>query len=199
MGRQDIKIMNLNLDSKIEAVLFFKGEPVSLKVLSNTLEVEIDEIKSSLEILKTKLEDRGISLITNDDEVTLTTKPELSEIIEKISKDELNKELSKAALETLSIILYRGPIKRSEIDYIRGVNSQFILRTLSIRGLVNKKQDPNDERTYVYTASTELLQFLGLNDTKELPEYDSVDNEINAFINSHKEESKENSNDDEEE
>ena len=191
--------MNLNLDSKIEAVLFFKGEPVSLKVLSNTLEVEIDEIKSSLEILKTKLEDRGISLITNDDEVTLTTKPELSEIIEKISKDELNKELSKAALETLSIILYRGPIKRSEIDYIRGVNSQFILRTLSIRGLVNKKQDPNDERTYVYTASTELLQFLGLNDTKELPEYDSVDNEINAFINSHKEESKENSNDDEEE
>lgn len=199
MGRQDIKIMNLNLDSKIEAVLFFKGEPVSLKVLSNTLEVEIDEIKSSLEILKTKLEDRGISLIINDEEATLATKPELSEIIEKISKDELNKELSKAALETLSIILYRGPIKRSEIDYIRGVNSQFILRTLSIRGLVNKKQDPNDERTYVYTASTELLQFLGLNDTKELPEYDSVDNEINAFINSHKEESKENSNDDEEE
>ena len=191
--------MNLNLDSKIEAVLFFKGEPVSLKVLSNTLEVEIDEIKSSLEILKTKLEDRGISLIINDEEATLATKPELSEIIEKISKDELNKELSKAALETLSIILYRGPIKRSEIDYIRGVNSQFILRTLSIRGLVNKKQDPNDERTYVYTASTELLQFLGLNDTKELPEYDSVDNEINAFINSHKEESKENSNDDEEE
>jgi segregation and condensation protein B len=106
----------------------------------------------------------------------------MSEIIENISKEELMKDLSKAALETLSIVLYRSPIKRSEIDYIRGVNSQTILRSLAIRGLIIKKQDTLDERTYIYNPSTELLQFLGIAQKEDMPEYSKVEEEMKTFL-----------------
>ena len=72
--------------------------------------------------------------------------------------------------KTLSIILYKNGVKRSEIDYIRGVNSSFILRALSIRGLVDKVVDPDDNRRFIYKPSFDLLSFMGVTSIKELPE-----------------------------
>lgn len=168
-----VKIMN-ELEQKIEAILFFKGEPMSRKKLSEFLGVGQKEINESIDKLKENLKNRGIVLQEKNDELTLGTKPELSSIIEKLQKEELNKELSKASLETLSIILYKNGVSRSLIDYIRGVNSSFTLRALSIRGLIEKNPDPEDNRRYIYKPTFALLSFMGVKSVEELPDYDSV-------------------------
>lgn len=95
-------------------------------------------------------------------------------MLEQIKKEELNKDLSKASLETLSIILYKNGAPRSLIDYIRGVNSNFILRALSIRGLVEKVNDPKDNRRYIYKPTFELLSYMGVTSIEELPDYENV-------------------------
>jgi len=93
-------------------------------------------------------------------------------------KEELNKELSKASLETLSIILYKNGVGRSLIDYIRGVNSSFTLRALSIRGLIEKSIDKEDSRRYIYKPTFELLSFMGVKSVEELPDYELVNKSI---------------------
>jgi len=179
----------MNLESKIEAILFFKGEPMSLKKISEILsssakasdgqgkfgQVEIDE---AIEKLKNNLAVRGIVLLENAGEITLGTAPEYSSLIEHLQKEELNKELSKASLETLSIVLYKNGVSRAEIDYIRGVNSSFTLRALSIRGLVEKSLDPKDNRRYIYKSSFELLSFMGVKSVEELPDYTEMNKSI---------------------
>jgi segregation and condensation protein B len=176
--------MNLNLERKIESLLFWKGEPTTISELSKMLSVPEEEIEKSLNILEDKIkeQDRGIILVKEGDKVLLTTHPDVSELISRLNREELTKDLSKATLETLSIILYRGPIRRSTIDYIRGVNSQFILRTLSIRGLIEKKTDPKDERAYIYAPSLELLQFLGVSKKENLPDFEKVNQDIQNFM-----------------
>ncbi|HNW71724.1 MAG TPA: SMC-Scp complex subunit ScpB [Candidatus Paceibacterota bacterium] len=171
-----------NLEQKIEAILFCKGEPVSKKKLSDILNVEESEINEGLEKIKENLKDHGIVLQEKDNHVTLGTAPSVSEVIEKIQKEELDKELSKASLETLSIILYKNGVSRAEIDYIRGVNSSFILRALSIRGLVEKTVDQKDNRRYIYKPSFGLLSFMGISSLEELPDYKEINNSITESI-----------------
>ena len=121
---------------------------------------------------------KRIVLLEKDNEITLCTAPELSPLIEDLQKEELNKDLSKASLETLSIVLYKNGATRAEIDYIRGVNSSFTLRALSVRGLVEKITDPKDNRRYLYKPSFDLLSFMGVKSIEELPEYAEVNNGI---------------------
>src|SRR3989344_3820125 len=98
----------MNLDSKIEAILFFKGEPVSRKRLAEILKVGQTEINEGIEKLKENLKERGVTLQEKDNDVTLGTAPAISSLIENLQKEELNKNLSKASLETLSIVLYKN-------------------------------------------------------------------------------------------
>ncbi len=163
-----------NLESKIEALLFWKGEPVSRKKLSELLGAGQTEINEGIEKLKESLKERGIVLIEKDDVVALGTALEYSSFFENLQKEELNRDLSKASLETLSIILYKNGASRSLIDYIRGVNSSFTLRALSVRGLVEKIVDPEDNRRFVYRPSFELLSFMGVKSVEELPDYDQI-------------------------
>ena len=169
----------MTLESKIEAILFWKGEPLSRKKLAEILNVNQTEINEGLEKLKGNLENRGIVLLEKDNEITLGTNPEVSKLIENLQKEELNKDLSKASLETLSIILYKDGVSRAVVDYIRGVNSSFTLRLLSVRGLVEKTPDPEDNRRYIYKPSFELLSFLGIKSKEELPDYAEVSKSIN--------------------
>lgn len=168
----------MNLEQKIEAILFWKGEPLSRKKLVEILKVGQNEINEAIEQLKTNLIGRGIVLQEKDNDITLGTSPEHSLLIENLQKEELNKDLSKASLETLSIVLYKNGVSRAEIDYIRGVNSSFTLRALAIRGLVEKITDPSDNRRYVYRPSFELLSFMGVKSVEELPGYGEVNNDI---------------------
>ena len=113
-----------------------------------------------------------------DDEVALGTSPELSELMETLAKEELSGELSKASLETLTIILYRGPVGKQEIDYIRGVNSGYTLRSLLIRGLAERLENPSDRRTYLYKPTFDLLSYMGIKRLEDLPDYQAVREEI---------------------
>ena len=171
----------LSLDAKIEAVLFFKSEPISISVLSKILHTEESLIRASVLLLKEKLQGRGIAILSKDDEILLGTAPDASALIEAIMKEELSRDLGKAGLETLSAILYQGPITRAELDYIRGVNSTFILRNLLIRGLIEKIPNPKDQRSFLYRPTFDLLSLLGIARVEDLPEYDTVRHEIAAF------------------
>ena len=168
----------LPLDAQIEGILFWKGEPVRVKKLAQILNAPENDILSSLEILKQKLETRGMILVFKEDEVMLGTAPQMSAIVETLTKEELMKDLGKAGLETISIILYKGPISRAEIDYIRGVQSNFILRNLLVRGLVEKVVKPNDQRSFLYKPSFELLSYLGVSKIEDIPEYEKVKREF---------------------
>ena len=175
--------MTIELESKIEGLLFYKGEDVSVKKLSELLSVSEDEIKEALVKLEKSLENRGLVLVKKDSSVVLGITSELSSLIESIRKDEITKELSKAALETLSIILYKNGVSRSEIDYIRGVNSSFILRNLIVRGLVEKVIDSNDSRRILYRPSFNTLSYMGVTSIEELPNYQEIVNKLQESIN----------------
>lgn len=190
--------MTLSLESQLESILFFKGEPMSFSELAKLLDISTDSIKTSIDLLQKQLEGRGVQLVTNDDEVTLSTHKDMHDFFEQLIKTELTKDLSKAALETLAIIIYKGPLTRSEVDYIRGVNSQFIIRTLLIRGLVTRVENPKDERSFLYRSSIELLQMLGIQKQEDMPEYENIKTEVESFITTKEENNNENKNTDQE-
>ena len=172
------------LDSKIEAILFIKGEPIKIKQLAKTLDANEAEIRGAIAVLEGKLADRGLQIVVTPEEIVLGTSKQLSELIEKIQKEELDKDLSRAALETLAIILYQNKegATRSNIDYIRGVNSSFILRNLAIRGLVLKVTHPADKRTFVYKPSTDLLSHLGVGKIEVLPDYGAIQAKLEGAV-----------------
>lgn len=175
--------MELSISSQIESILFWKGEPMTFKEIAKILDLEESAVREHSQTLQKELELRGITLINTDEKLSLATHPQMSEKISALIKEELSKDLSKATLETLSIILYKGSVSRSEIDYIRGVNSQFILRALAIRGLVERETDPKDERAYLYKPSIELLAHLGVQNREALPDFEKINQEILAFMN----------------
>lgn len=170
----------MELDKQIEAILFWKGEPVTLPELCRALKASSAEAKKALQALKETLGGRGIALIQTENQVALATAPETHELIEHLRTEELSRDLGKAALETLSILLYKGHAARREIERIRGVNSTAILRSLLIRGLVERTQSESDERMYRYRPTVELFSLLGIARADELPEYERVQSELTA-------------------
>jgi segregation and condensation protein B len=164
----------MNLDQKIEAILFVKGEPMSFKRLAELLNVDKHDIMEAVTVLESKLADRGLQLVTKGESVMLGTNAELGPLLGDLRKAELSRELSKASLETISVILYKEGATRADIDYIRGVNSSFILRNLLVRGLVEKITDPSDSRRYLYKPSFDLLSFMGVSKLSELPDFDNM-------------------------
>ena len=179
----------LSISAKIEALLFYKGEAVSRKNLSTMLGISPDEVVAGIMKLELELREsgRGVVLLQNGDEVSLGTAPQMSVLIEKLVKDEISKDLGKAGLETLAIVLYRAPVSRSEINYIRGVNSNYILRSLQVRGLIEKIEDAK-ARSTMYRPSLELLSYMGITKVEDLPEYQQVGAEVEAFKEGDKQE-----------
>ena len=143
------------------------------KKLAKTLKAEEAETREAVQALSESLkaEDRGLFIVEDKDKVQLTTKPELSGLTEQVIKEEVHEALTPAALETLAIVTYAGPMSRAEIEYIRGVNSSFTLRNLLIRGLVERSQDPSRGNAFLYSATLDLVKHLGIADVEELPEY----------------------------
>jgi len=106
--------------------------------------------------------------------VELRTAPEAAALIESIQKEESSRDIGKAGLEALAAILYRGPLTRAEIDFIRGVNSSQTLRTLLMRGLIRRVDNPKDERSFLYEPTTELYSYLGIATKNALPKYEET-------------------------
>ncbi|MFP4022645.1 MAG: SMC-Scp complex subunit ScpB [Candidatus Paceibacterota bacterium] len=156
--------------SYIEALLFAKGEPMKLKEISKTLSVNTDDLEGLIKELEVELSDRGIRLMRKDDSVLLTTAPEASEILQGFAQEDLNKEIGKAGMEVLTIILYASPINRRYIDYIRGVNSSSVLRSLVLKGMVERRRAKSGQ-SFEYTPTADLLAFLGLSKLEDLVNY----------------------------
>ena len=176
----------MDLAAKIEAVLFYRAEPVKKSDLAKLLTVKTEDIEEGIKELKERLKEQGLCLLELEDEIELGTAPEVSSLIEQMAKEELSRELGKAALETLTLIIYQGPISRPEIDQVRGVNSSFILRNLMVRGLVERTTDGKDSRRFLYKPTLELLRHLGVEKIEDLPEYQNVQQELKDFLEANK-------------
>lgn len=176
----------LNLESKIEALLFFKNEPTSFKELAKLLGEDSVVVKQSAQNLQTFYAKRGIVLVSDGEYISFGTHPEASGLIENIQKEELSRELGRAGLETLAIVLYKDLVSRREIDNIRGVNSVFTLRTLLVRGLIERSDSSEgglaSDRSYHYKPTLKLLEYLGITRREDLPEYETVFKKIEEFI-----------------
>ena len=172
----------MELESKIEGLLFYKGEDISIKKLSEVFNVSTEQVNEAVIKLSESLAHRGIVLVRKDDSVTLGVSLELSSLIETMRKDEITKELSEASLETLSIILYKNGVTRSEVDYIRGVNSSFIIRNLLVRGLIEKTVDDKDTRRMIYRPTLDTLTFMGVTDIEQIPNYAEVRSQLDSVI-----------------
>ena len=162
----------MELSSYIEAVLFYKAEPMKKSALAELFSVSNEEIEQALAVLSESLQSHSIRLTTTDTMVQLVTAPEVSELIEQVRKEELSSDIGKAGAETLS---------RIEIDRIRGVNSAFIIRNLLIRGLIERRPHPTDSRSFTYAISPELLNNLGIGKREELPEFSEIMTALDAF------------------
>ncbi len=162
------------LQSKLEALLFISGEAVAETRLAELLGVEKDVLKEVVQALKDRYaadSGSGLMLIEHHGRIEMATKKDLTALIESFTKSTLQDALSKAALEVLSIIAYRAPIARSEIEAIRGVNCSYTLRALLIRGLIERQGNPEDARGYVYRPSLQFLEHLGLSRLEDLPDF----------------------------
>lgn len=164
------------LQSIIESLLFLSGEPLAVSKLSHACGADEDEVLEAIEGLRKTYEQsgRGLAVVRHGDEVQLATRPENAAYLEQVVKDTLQETLSRAALEVLSVIAYRGPISRAEIEAIRGVNCSLTLRNLLMRELIERQDNPADSRGYVYTVSLQFLRELGLENLSDLPDYESL-------------------------
>ena len=166
--------------AELEALLFIYGEPISFKKISEVLEITEDDALKLVEDFKESLEgeNRGLTLLFSEEKIQIGTKPEFSSILEKLIKKEISEDLTPASLETLALILYFSPISRSKIEYHRGVDSSFILKSLLLRGLIERYPDPKMPNAYLYVPSFNLLRHLGISKKEDLPDYEKF-NELN--------------------
>lgn len=163
--------MALALSSRLEAVLFASGEPVTKKRLLTLLAVSPEGLADAVNALKIALADRGIALIETDTELELRTAPEAADLIQALRESELSRDLGRASLETLALILYKGGATRGEIDWVRGVNSTAAIRALLLRGLIERTEDASDKRRARYQATVDALAHLGVTERAALPRF----------------------------
>lgn len=173
------------LKSVIESLLFLSGEPIRIGKISKITKAGEPEIENALELLsKDYSGGRGMIIIRKEDSVQMASSPENSGFLDDLVKSEIQENLSKAALEVLSIVAYRGPISRMDIEAIRGVNCSFTLRSLLMRGLLERVDNPKDNRSFLYKISFDFLKKLGLERQEDLPDFEglSKDGRIDAVL-----------------
>ena len=180
--------MTRTITQQLLGLLFYKGEPVKKTTLATMLSIDVDQIQQHEDELKEMALQCGLMAVFADESIELRTHPELAETINEALKEERSSPLSKAALETLSIIAYTGGSTKAQIDYIRGVNATFILRNLLMRGLIVKTSNPNDKRSPLYVMTPDCLGYLGVSSVSDLPEYENVQEEITSLKNEAEEE-----------
>ncbi len=161
--------------AKIEALLFVATKPMTTKQLATVLSVQISDIDSALLELAAarNIEHSGIHLVIGDEGIMFATNPTFAEVVAGLVKEDVEPELTRPSLETLTIIAYRGPMTKPEIEAIRGVNCTLILRNLLMRGLITEDEDVIKLQP-VYGISHDALRALGLHSVQELPEYASL-------------------------
>ena len=182
--------------SKIEALLFVAGEDgLSLRQLATLLDIPITALLQQLEKMAQKYErddNSALSLLESSKTYKLVTKKDYADLLRQYSKTPINQSLSRASLEVLSIIAYKQPITRIEVDNIRGVNSSSAISKLQAFDLIQeagKKEVLG--RPNLYVSSDYFLDYMGINSLEELPDASSIelkDEEFTLFDNKENEE-----------
>ncbi len=162
-----------SLEARIEALLFVSSGPVSLDQIADALQVSSRKVKQSIDNLVSSLSKRGVRLQEFGSRYQLTTAPEFSSDVERFLILEDTSRLSRAAMEALAIVAYQQPVTRPQIDSIRGVNSDSVLRTLLRHGLIEEAgRSMSPGRPILYSTTSEFLQYFGLAALEELPPLD---------------------------
>jgi len=165
----------MTIKSQLESLLFATVKPIALKDLARALDITPAVAADKLKELEDDYKNResGISLVNNGKSYQLTTSAENSDLVKTFLKSEISGELSQPSLETLTIIAYRGPISKTEIERIRGINCSLIIRNLLLRGLIEEEFDKKKDLNY-YRVSVDFIRFLGLSELEDLPGYASL-------------------------
>lgn len=168
------KFIQKNLSAKVEALLFTSGSFISPGQLALALNTDEQEIHKALKELEEYYkETRYLSLQWHGKNVQLVTAPEISESIENFLEIEVTSTLTQASLEALAIIAYRQPVTRPQIDEIRGVNSDGVVRNLLNKGLIEEVgRSEGAGRAILYGTTTDFLSYFGLSSLEELPAFE---------------------------
>ena len=162
----------------IECLLFFSDRPLSIERLAEIMEIDsLDEIKGAVEDLQKEYELRnsGLQVMNIAQGYQICTRGEFSSWVRKLYKSQTTFQLSLPALETLSVIAYKQPVTRGEIEKIRGVDASYVLRTLLEKKLIRisgRKKLPG--RPMLYATSQEFLRYFGLKDLSEIPSLEEI-------------------------
>ena len=170
-----------DLASRAHAFLFSEGGSLTKKKLASLLECGKKELDEAIAVLGKRLEGGGVTLLETETEAALAIAQNVSKEVRDALQNELGEEIGEAGLEVLATILYCGPSTRAEIDYIRGVNTAWTLRSLLSRALLERAGNPEDAREYLYRPTIELLAHLGVKNGKELPDYATIAHELASF------------------
>lgn len=167
---------------RIEALLFVAGEAVKKTELASLLGEEMDAVETYIAELSQELSTHGISLLLQGEYIQLVTSPETKDFLAQFERD--IQKLSKAAAETLSIIAYRGPLSRYDIDVLRGVDSRTMIRQLLRRGVIRQLKEAG--KTTMYDITEDFLQHMGLTRREDLPSFEdlSSDERIKQLLSS---------------
>lgn len=171
----------MTLKSKIESLLFISAHPLSEHKIAELTGGEVPAVKEALVELTAEYADKGVRILKIENDYQMSTSPDNAPLVRDFVKDETTGELTRPSLETLTIVAYRGPITKAELEQIRGVNCSLILRNLLIRGLVEVKGDGEQK----YNVTFDFLRFLGINSVKDLPDFErlSRDPNLEKFLN----------------
>lgn len=180
----------MNLKSQLESLLLVAAKPLKINEIASLFSLEVGELEKSLQELALEYEEtnRGLRIISQGDKYQLSSAPESAEIIKKFLQNETAGELSQPSLEALTIIAYRGPISKFDLERIRGVNCTLIIRNLMLRGLIEEKFDRTRNEN-LFSASLDFIKFLGVSRLEDLPDYhDLRDNQaLNEFLSTEEE------------
>lgn len=163
-------LSEMPLTAILECLLFVSGEPVSAAHLAAVLTVPLSQVEKGLEELEEDLRSRGLRLQRHSGRFQLTTAPELAELVEEFLGLEATSHLSRAALETLAIIAYQQPVTRPQVDSVRGVNSDGVMKSLLSKGLLQELgRADGPGRPILYGTTPDFLRHFGLGSLSELP------------------------------
>lgn len=161
---------SLGLEALVESLLFVAEEAVPVTRLAEALEVRTAQVEAALETLAAHYAARGLSLQRIKDKVQLTTAPVAAERVQRFLGLAASAPLSKAALETLAIIAYQQPVTRPQVEAVRGVNSDSVIKNLLSKGLIEESgRTEGPGRPVLYVTTPEFLQHFGLVSLEELP------------------------------
>lgn len=166
------------LISQIESLLFVSNKPLSAKQLAKQIGCSEEEIRLAAAELANTRSNSGVVLLEAPEGYQLATNSSNSDLVKSFLNSDLREALTEATVEVLAIISYRQPISKAEIEAIRGVNSQYSLRSLLMRGLIEKVPNPNDARGSLYQVTTEFLMQMGVTSVNDLPDFEELVSKI---------------------